>query len=116
MAKDVIIKLSHARLEALYNQYANMVGIYERETDHEDLLYYHLVELHNRLYDMMQRMQRTYTLSLSTAESLAMMQLWRDVNMDHCPYSKVILQEAAHKTDKRIQSPVKIKGHGNLYR
>lgn len=110
MKKDFLeIKLSHERLEAFAKQYENVIEFYYPENEHETLLLECAKAMHHRLLILANKNQVNYTVKLNSIEAISLFQFWKEINIVHDPYSKLIIQQAIasidqhHKSAKAIQ-------------
>lgn len=99
------IKMSRDRLEAFHKQCGKAMEAYEPDNDHDKLLREFLVDMYLTLDSMLHKTQEKFTLKLSNAEALAFYQVWQQVPLDHCPYSKVLVDEALLQIDQFHKSP-----------
>lgn len=99
------IKMSRERLEAFARQNFNLIDVFDFKTDHDKLLREHIIDMHFRLQELLARPQQNkFTIKLSNAEAMAFYQVWNQVDLNHCPYSRVIVEEAIAKIDKHHKS------------
>lgn len=99
------IKLGRERLEAFYTQCGKLMEVYQPDNEHEELLREFLVDMYYTLEVMLNKDQQKFTLNLSNAEALAFYQVWQMVPLDHCQYTKVIVDEAIKQIDQFHKSP-----------
>lgn len=104
---DIRVGMSAERLEAFMLQCGNVLEPTQPDGEHEQLLYEHLAELHHELCKMYEREQNTYRIRLSGSQALAFYQLFQRVNINHCPYSMVVINDTIAQIDKQSHSPKK---------
>lgn len=99
------IKMSRERMEAFARQNYNLIDVFEFKTDHDKLLREHIIDMHFRLQELLRRReQNNFSIKLSNAEAMAFYQVWQQVDLSHCPYSRVIVDDAVAKIDKYHKS------------
>lgn len=95
------LKMSRERLEAFARQNFNQISLLEETKDeHEKLLREYMIDLHIRIRMMLEKQQMKFTIPLSNAEAMAFYQVWQKVDLRHCPYSRIIVEDAIGQIDK----------------
>jgi hypothetical protein len=98
MDRAVMIKLDHDRTEELCRLYLNLVHNYEADTEHRQLLFAHIKDLHHRLKVMLvRRDQAKYTINLTDMEAIAFVQTWDEFAYDPTNWSCLIIKDISNK-------------------
>lgn len=95
--RNVRVRISHQRVEALLEICAEMLQSFKPVNDHHFLLREYMRELQFKLTAMIKRIQENYTLSLTTTESVAFYQLWNMLDIRHDKYAAVIVETMLKK-------------------
>lgn len=95
--RNVRVRISHQRLEALTLLCNNMLGEFVPGNDHHFLLREYLQELRLKLCHMARQPQLNYTLCMGTTEALAFYQLWNIMDISHDKYAAVIVETMLSK-------------------
>lgn len=93
-------KVTAGKLSALHRAMIWIIGRWEVENGHDDLLLIHATELRNYFDKMMQNKQKKYGLKFSASQALAFCQLWGD-NYKHLqPYEMSVVHETTGLIDR----------------
>lgn len=101
MTVFMTLKFSRERLEAFYRQNLAQIETYtDTRNEHEKLLREYMVDMHARIDKMLDGSAVNFKIKLSNAEAMAFYQVWQKVDLRHCLYSKVIVEDAIAKIDQ----------------
>lgn len=95
--RNIRVRLSHQRLEALTEICGEMSASFQPANDHHVLLKEYMSELRHNLSALAARQQEEYTLSLSGTEAVAFYQLWQMVDLRHDKYATLIIETMLKK-------------------
>jgi hypothetical protein len=95
--RGIRIRISNQRLEALQEICAEMLEEFRPDTDHRQLLHEYLLQLQQRLHEMLLRKQEIYTLMLEGPEAVAFYQLWNMLDIRHDKYAVLIVDNLLKK-------------------
>lgn len=95
--RNVRVRISHQRLEALTGLCGDMLSEFVPGNDHQYLLREFLQELKLKLMLMARQPQQNYTLALCASEALAFYQLWKIMDIRHDRYAVVIVETMLSK-------------------
>lgn len=95
------LKMTRERMEAFHKQNFGQICLLENTKDeHDKLLREYMIDMHLRIELLLKRSQKNFKIPLSNAEAMAFYQVWQKVDLRHCPYSKVIVDDAIGQIDK----------------
>lgn len=95
--RNIRVRISHLRVEALIEICKDMLGEFKPQNDHHFLLREYMQELQHRLTLMSRRPQDEYTLTLSGTEAVAFYQMWQMMDLKHDKYATVIVETMVKK-------------------
>jgi hypothetical protein len=95
--RGIRIRISHQRMEALKEICEEMLEEFMPVTGHQQLLKEYLLELWQKLPDMLKRGQEVYTLTLSGSEAMAFYQLWNMLDISTDKYAALIVSGMMEK-------------------
>jgi hypothetical protein len=97
-------KLSPAELTELAAVYKLVFERYDPDNPHEQLLHEHVLLLCTRLHQLRGRLQKLYTLKMSSADALAFMQVWDSMNLNYFgEFTRVIIIRIIAEIDKQVK-------------
>jgi hypothetical protein len=95
--RSIRLRISSQRMEALQEICGEMLDEFSPDTDHRLLLHEYLQELHQKIAQMLDKNQETYTLILSGPEAVAFYQLWNMLDIQHDKYAVLIVDNLLKK-------------------
>jgi len=101
--REVRIKVSKQRVEALFSLYGWLIGIWENESEHEFLLFSHVTVMYDKLQRILllnDHQRKSFTLVMNEAEAMAFCLIWKDRSLSHDVFGKVIILDMMGKIDK----------------
>ena len=99
MAKKrrINIRISQQRVEALKEICEEMLEEFAPLNEHQQLLREHLVDLQDKLKEMLGRNQQNYTLSHSGSEAMAFYQMWQMLDISRDKYANLVVDNLLKK-------------------
>ncbi len=95
--RGIRLRISYQRIEALQEICGEMLDEFKPDNGHRQLLYEYMLELQQKLQEMLDRNQENYTLILAGPEAVAFYQLWNMLDIRHDKYAVLIVDNLLKK-------------------
>ncbi len=105
MKIEVRIKLSLAKLEALFELYNYWYDQYNPDSEHEAILNEHLLEMHFKLQVLLAKRAQKNTLALTGSEAMAFYQTWNPIHIKEI-LADLTVKEIIQNIDKKHKQPL----------
>ena len=103
MAKRAIrvgLRLNYERLEAMHQACSGMAEDFSPTEEHEYLLLTHLMDMKQKMENILRRNQGLYTLNLTAPEALAFKQVWEICGRFQDRYTQVVVGALVKKVNE----------------
>lgn len=97
-------KLDKTKMESFCKALEFCDKYWVSEDDHEVLLYYHIIEIKEACQLKLFKRQKTYSISMTPAQTIAMLQIIGKFSLDYLRLEGLILQEIANDIDQYKKS------------